>query len=781
MSKRIFFILLIGLFCLANVTRWGFRSRIANPRFVAEGAAHYRYMELIAHGERIAPLDRQAQWPEGLRVFHETSIGMEYLYGLLYRMLPGRKPPLPEFVRFVTACFFSLAIFPTALLAVRLWRGTAAGVITAALFAVVLPLVGRSSGFELIRENVTFPLIIAHSFFLVTGWESGGWRRPILSGLLLALALASWQGTQFYLVPLLLFLLVRMIVSSVSQWERRTVRVLVVCTLAAGVLVPFLRSSGFLLSIPVALSVACLVLDYLHHSYGEQEEVAGGAGPFNTRLRNPLLGVAAACIAGCCILVPAVFLKGHFASYSHFFKLILYKLRYVDKPSDPRVLPFDVRSFWVGPFQSPDPRHIFVFALPLILLLPGPLTRLYYRSREGEAVALFTLVFLIVFFVLFLLMMRLLPLFGFFAVLAAGGVTREVQFRRRGVGASLLFAACTGFVLCISLLQDFAWEGRADLWRRFARILRIPAREQFIVYPVAGDVEGKLLSWIRRNTPENAVVLTSHYLSPQVLTYTGRATNLNDFFETPRMRRKAERFMRLLYSDEESLLAFCKEQSSDYVLVSAAVGSDPTRDSPLYQAGFMDMPPGCAAYRMLFEPERLRHFNLVYENEMYRLFHVGEAYAMRRWPRSPLLYERELLWHLDGDISGFYHSAMHIYALTRRGDFLIEQGRKAEGEADLVEALRIFYFYPAWRALADLYRHDRRLGELESLALFAYRYDPNRGDVCLTLAGVRLELGNLEGIDELFEHCAVLPLSRGQVQELRDLRKRYGHQSGKAR
>jgi hypothetical protein len=396
-------------------------------------------------------------------------------------------------------------------------------------------------------------------------------------------------------------------------------------------------------------------------------------------------------------------------------------------------------------------------------------------------VALFSLVFLVLFFFLFLLMMRLLPLFGFFAVLAAGGIAGELRFKGRNRATATLFAVCTSFVLCISLLQDFAWEGRADLWRRFARLLRIPSRERFVVYPVAGDVEGRLLSWIRRNAPESAVILTSHYLSPQVLTYTGRATNLNDFFEAPPMRRKAERFLRLLYSDEENLLAFCREQSSDYVLVSAAVGSDPTRDSPLYQAGFLDMPPGCAAYRMLFEPERLRRFNLVYENEMYRLFRVDEAYTMRRWPRSPLLYEKELLWHLDGDISSFYHSVMHIYALAGRGGSLIEQERKAEGETDLVEALRIFYFYPAWRSLADLYRRDRRLEELESLALFAYRYDPNRVDVCLTLARVRLERGNLQGIDELFEHCTVLPLSQAQERELRDLRERFGRRQGKAR
>ncbi|MCK4235990.1 MAG: hypothetical protein KAX38_02650, partial [Candidatus Krumholzibacteria bacterium] len=263
MNKKIFLIVIVGMFCLANVTRWAFRSGLAYPRFVAEGAAHFRYTEIVASGGVVPSLDVKAQWPEGLRVYRETAVGMEYLYGLIYRLIPGDGPKLPAFVRFFTAFFFSLAIFPLAFLSAGLWRSRAAGVLTAALFAVALPLVSRSNGFEMIRENVTLPLLIYHIYFFYSAESGRGWGAPILSGAFLALALSTWQGTQFYLVPFLLFLIVRRFMYPVTVGERRAARVMILFIAAAGACVPFLREGRFVLSVPAALAAAWLVADLL--------------------------------------------------------------------------------------------------------------------------------------------------------------------------------------------------------------------------------------------------------------------------------------------------------------------------------------------------------------------------------------------------------------------------------------------------------------------------------------------------------------------------------------
>lgn len=784
MSRRTFFIVILALFCLANVTRWGYRAGLSHPRFVAEGAAHFRYTGMIAGGKALPSIDSDAQHPEGLRVFRETTPGMEYLYGFVFRLLPLRD--LAAFVRFFTAFVFSLAVFPIALLSEELWRSRRAGIVSALLFAVALPLVGRSSGFEFIRENLAFPLMIYHLYFFVMACGGRSRRDSLLAALFLLAAASTWQGTQFYLIPVFILLLVRRVFVRIENAEREAVLALAAAVLLAGAALPFLREGRFLLSLPAGLAYAWLASEAVSRVWGYR--AAKGAsmkGPGGASPDAPAaLKAAAALLVMAVILLPGA-AGGHFATYSHFFRMILYKLRYAHKPSDPAMLPFDVRAFWVGPFQSPDPRNIFVFALPLMALLPGPTLRLIKRARGGDFSAVLTAVFLLVSFILYALMMRLLPFFGIFAVLAAGGIVAGGGTGVPGGGAggpkpaaarwssvSRSSMALLAAVVAISLLQDFAWEGPADVWRRVSKLVRVPYREKFVIFPMEGDVEGNMLRWIARRTEERAVIMASHYLSPQILTYTGRPTNLNDFFESPRLRKKAERFLGLLYSSEDRLFDFCREQQSDYLLVSISIGCDPTDDSPLYQAGLREMPPGCAAYRLVFEPDRLSRFELVYENEMYRLFRVGKTGAVRRWPRSPLFYDSELLWKQDGDIRAFYYTVMRLYALTSRGMELARQGRREEAERVLSEVLRTHYFYPAWETLVSLGGRRRSAQERESLAELAYRNDPHRAGVCLELARARIALEKPDEARELLERCAGLRMSDGQREEVEGLLER---------
>ncbi|MBN1883890.1 MAG: hypothetical protein JW876_00030 [Candidatus Krumholzibacteriota bacterium] len=763
MNRRTYILVLVALFLLANVSRGIFRGHIAAPRYVAEGASHFRYTGMVAAGERIPSLDRDAQWPEGLRPYEETAVGMEYLYGLAYRFLPGDKVDLHAFTAFFTAFLFSLAVFPVALLAGVLWGSRWAGVVAGLIFVVSPALVGRSSGFELIRENVAFPLLALHTWLFLLASAGAGTIAAVLGALALALALASWQGTQFFLLPLLAWLLFRRVVFDVGPAERRAVRWALGAIFLAGLLVPFLRAGRFLLSPGAALGAAWLAADAAVRLSGR-----GGRG---RRIASCAAGGA---IGAAAVLVPAAFAAGHFTAYAHFFHLVLYKLRYLRKPVDPRLLPFDARAFWTGPFNSPDPRHLFVFVLPLAFLLPGPLSRLWRRARTGEPAAGTVLFLVAVSFALFLLMMRLLPLWGLFAAVAAGGIVYDVRPRPRtvavipGVTALLLVG-----VMC---LQAVAWETPADLWRSFADAIRVPSRRSFVIFPSGGDPEEGLVSWIRANTPTDAVVMSLHYHAPQVLAYAGRRTNLNDFFESPRLRRKAEALLSALYGGEEGLWELCRREESDYLLVSAALGCDPTRDSPLYQAGFIDMPPGCASYLLMFEPERLKHFDLVYENERYRLFLAGRPWSKRRWPRSPLFYEKDLLWGSDGDIEAFYDSAMHVYALTARGSSLIRLGRVREAEERLTRALRVFYFYPAWRNLVELYTRQGRFDERLRLARFADNFDRDRCAVCIELARSRLETGDEEGLRDEIKRCRTLYPTVVERQRIAELLMRLGEE-----
>jgi hypothetical protein len=283
-----------------------------------------------------------------------------------------------------------------------------------------------------------------------------------------------------------------------------------------------------------------------------------------------------------------------------------------------------------------------------------------------------------------------------------------------------------------------------------------------------------MLEWISSNTDRADVIMSMHYLSPQILTYTGRPTNLNDFFEAPRLRAKAHTMLRSLYSSEEDFLSFCEENNSDYLVLSAAAGCDPTRDSPLYQAGFEHMPPGCAAYRLMFEPRTLGSFDLVYENEIYRVFRIGEPPVERRRPASPLFYRGDLLRRSNGDIEEFYNTVRYMYAVTLRSSRLIGTGAEAEAEELLAGVLRIEYFHPAWQLLDLLYRKQSLTRERLALAEFAWSSDPWRPGVCLSLAGSRLAAGDRDGARETLGVCATLSMTERQTVRFKRLAENAG-------
>jgi len=784
MSRRSYYIYLLLIFLAANAARWGMRERMQSGYFHAESASHLRYTRLVAEGKGIPDLDRKAQWPEGLRVKEDTSVFMEYFYGCLFRLFGSKKMSLEAFLRFAIPFFFSLSVFPVASISSGLWRSRGAGLISALLFAVTCPLVARSNGFEYIREGFTVPALTFHLYFFVSVFfmrddysdlEESERRSTMkkslvmaaLSGVFLFIALASWQGTQFYLVPFTFILLVRSIFFPIDREDRLVDLVVILWIIAAAVAVPYLRKAMFFFSIPMAFTVSWLAVDCTALSFdhgGLNRRIPGKRHGY----RRLYLAVTAVAVLAV-VVVFTILSKRHLTEYSHFLSMIFYKFRYMEKPSDPRLLPFDVRTFWVGPFNAPDALYFFIFALPLTLAVPVPLSVLFKMVDRRRFEYLFFVYFLALSFVLFVLFKRLIWMYGFFGVIVAGGNVYEFtghgsrRMRFTPAGGLLLFT------LVVSLFQDFAWEGRADFWKRIARVIRVPYRESYVVYPYSGDVEGELFAWIRKYIPEDAPIMSLHYLSPQVLTYTSRPTNLNDFFESVALRRKAQRFLVNLYSKEDALYDFCRRYGSEYVLVSTAVGCDPTKDSPIYQAGHLSLPQNSAAFKMIFAPERLRYFRLVYENELYRIFRVGASSIPTTWPRSPLFYEMELLWKSDGDIRRFYNSVMRIYAMTARGRRLLRAGKPAAAEEALTSALRSYYFYPAWKMLDGMYAKGERLKDKDSLAHFAYRHDPNRADVCVAEIEALLREGKRDEAREVLRKALKLPATRSVGSRLKEL------------
>lgn len=99
---------------------------------------------------------------------------------------------------------------------------------------------------------------------------------------------------------------------------------------------------------------------------------------------------------------------------------------------------------------------------------------------------------------------------------------------------------------------------------------------------------------------------------------------------------------RLMYGDEENLYQYCRENEIRYVLYSIDYLLDTTRYSPAYLAGYPAVPDSCVTVTMHFSPEQLGRFNLVFENDFYRLFRVTGKPEPIFATDHPPVYQKEI-------------------------------------------------------------------------------------------------------------------------------------------
>jgi tetratricopeptide (TPR) repeat protein len=114
-----------------------------------------------------------------------------------------------------------------------------------------------------------------------------------------------------------------------------------------------------------------------------------------------------------------------------------------------------------------------------------------------------------------------------------------------------------------------------------------------------------------------------------------------------------------LYGSEEDVYQMCRTARIDYVLYSIDVVLDTGPYSPRY-LGAATVSPESTAFKMHFEPESLRRFTLVYENDHYRLFQVtGEPQPIFATDHPPF-YQRDLLGKADRNIDTFRTLAVDV-------------------------------------------------------------------------------------------------------------------------
>ena len=599
--------------------------------FWSERAFHYRCALMFAVDDYQDPgilaHDTWQQHPDGVNAWREYALLMEPVYGFLYRLAGDQARPFVEFLLCLVPLIHVLIFFPLYAMARALGCRRVLAVLGVVFYATCTLGFIRMTGSLLLKED--FALLCLAVFLALHFWA---WRREsvrlaTLAALVLVAVLAAWHLSQF----LILVVVLAGAVSWVFAGRRDgpsdekipfTILMPAVYTLAglAAGLTPSLLARGFFLSVPMSVLYAwtiTAVVDHRRHGRGSSIPV-----------RVLILTGLVAFFGG------LVFLnRGYSGDYNHVFGLFVQKVVHGFRlPDDPGLLPFDSRVFWAPPFNTATWGEIWSkLGFHAAVLAPVLIWCFWTVPRRGTDVAHRSFLMMVpAYLAAYLMIERLGIVFLLFAAVTVA-MAGEWLVRRLTAGAgSRALPLVAGFLLISPVLN---LNGNLDDMIRITRSVkqgqevRLGASDQALWDSWAG-----MFSWVTANTPgpgsrlpgSAAVFLGEIGVSPQLLLYTGRPVVLNSQFENAEIRHRYRRYLEALYSADEMVLwDFAREHEADYIFVNRNLSTRTGPGSSSFLAGITgDLDLSMNVVKMHFQPEALRGFSPVYDNEYYRVLRV---------------------------------------------------------------------------------------------------------------------------------------------------------------
>jgi hypothetical protein len=623
-------------------------TRGPDDTFWMESAQRFRYVQMVADGAEIPQVDTHLQTPEGYPPFADTVV-QEWFYGKLARRFAQEDESLAAFVRRTTRTVSASAVVPMALLAFAITRRRDAALFAAFLFALCLPVAERGSGAVIFREDLAYPMLLWHLGFLGLWARRPSILRAVAAGALLLVSLLLWKVVTFYCLLLVAFLVTVFLTRRIEPREVALGTMGIFAPPALGVLLPLsLAHDHFATSTPMVVAVALVVVALLAWRVE----------------RIPWAGVGLALLV--LIGVGRLLLPGQ-SGYDHAWETILAKIQTLDqKPLDPSGLSFHARHYWTGNYESPSLRRLArdwpwfgLLAVPGLIAvafeLRGRLVDAMLRPPptkllEGDGpldplppgLAWFAFWLVGAFLAVYLLFSKL-ALFAAtaLAVLAALGFAAPVRLRR--VRRFLMVLLALGVALhglrAVPSLEGFLFtDGEDEGW------------SPTVVF--TSESFGEMTGWMSENTVAGESVLASFIISPFLSTYVNRPTVLHCFFEGDLLSR-LERVIGARFGSEDELWEAARAYEARWYIHEPhhLLRTDP-RMAQRYVADEMAWPEDSVLARMQYAPEDLKHFELAWENDWFRVFRVlgpdEKAGAPRRSSSAPI-WSRALFTGLFGD------------------------------------------------------------------------------------------------------------------------------------
>lgn len=598
--------------------------------YQSEGALQYRYAKMIATGKKIPTIDHAMQAPEGLAVTRELTIGMEYIAGYSYRLLAslGLDLPFHRYIVYFVAVFSSLTFFAIYGITRQLWEGVPVALSAALLFSVIPAGMGRSiANYGL--EDFALPFIYGSLYFLVRalrGTPGRTFRDSMGFALCLGAALVTWHFSKFFLTSLIAGFIILRVLTKESERFREPLMVSAIVLGLCGIAVPVLRAQYFDLSIPM-LSLYSLLMTFY-----------GPGATYAARGRAHLLCIFLASI-GVLFFLSYPIQRAISADYAHVTSLLFYKLRYaLIKPGNPALLNMDARMLWIEDFNSPTLNFIAFRMSSLAILGPIALfSSMVLALKDRLRVDQQLVIFLAFVFAVGSVLVKRLFIFEIPLLCALlGSIPLAIPSLKKILPLLLALAVpieAYGSVRYFTVFQGF----RARIGERDGVVNADPKSTGMRL--AMQDDYSELISWVRRRTAPTSTFLTLIGEGAEIVTYTGRGSNLQPKFESKASRDKAYEYTKALYSSEDELLQLCLAWKTDYVIYHPAELLGISKESMRYFADAMSVRSDSAAFRFHFDPAKLKHFALVYENPGSRVFRVKKGKEEISTPSQPSALE----------------------------------------------------------------------------------------------------------------------------------------------
>jgi len=386
-----------------------------------------------------------------------------------------------------------------------------------------------------------------------------------------------------------------------------------------------------------------------------------------------------------------------------------YRLRFVTgKPDDPSSLPGVMRLLWTRDHAHPGPYALLAFFLPLVwLLLPAAHALRELKKEKAVsvgvpvvAVAIGVGLFIIDRSAVFSAALVAFP----FVAGAFRGFSRRWKTR--------IVPVCLAIALVATTVPFI--PSKANLTRLSgARLGIYPPRPVGFTWVSVGNADRELVRFVvTRTSTRSDVIFAPSDVSSVIAGFAGRATVLAPGVYTREMSARAVETMAGFYGDENNLAERCGAVGATHVLYSIDILLDGSSYSPRYLAGFQGSVEETLAYKMHFAPETLKRFQLVYENDSYRLFCLTAAPEPVFLSDHPPVYQREILRTYGDDLGVFYTRVIDILTTY-------QTGVDAQAKGDEEGAIRRFRycleqapsFTRAWLGTGDSLLRLGRPGE----------------------------------------------------------------------